>query len=168
VKILYVWDGHRDLPPERLESIEATRALYPDADFFCITKLKAFMSFTVVPWFDLMEEMIRFLGFSSMPWRWNEWMCFSDWARFYWLGMNPNTLYLDTDARMLKRYEFGDVPVYSPRNICLLYPGNCGARFLDLLKTRPRVNLLLNLFIPLSAWAQPMPEGHFRHAKDRK
>jgi hypothetical protein len=117
-----------------------------------------------------MKDMTIYFGLKSIPYKWADYMTFSDWARFYWLSLHGDTLYLDTDAAMVKRYAFDQESklVYSPRNICLLYASSVFPRehLLHLLETRARqhVGILLDLvgkFRP--EWSKPIPSGFFRH-----
>ncbi len=171
MKILFIWEGVRDLPENRAEAIASTMNLFPEAEFLCITKFHSFFSdrFQVISWDDLMEEMRLYFGFKSIPYCWLSYMAFSDWARFYYLGHHGGTLYLDTDTRMLQRFEFGEKVVYPEREICLLYaPGNPENRqnLLRLLKNRAkkRVNLLLDLHSQMkSGWAEMIPSAFYRH-----
>lgn len=171
MKILYIWHGERHLPESRAQAIAATMNLYPDAEYFCITTLGHFFSdaFKVISWDYVMDCMLRSFDFQERPYRWNEYMCFSDWARFWYLGNHGDTLYLDTDAQMLKRYEFGgDKVIYPEREICLLYSPASEARIklLDLLEQRAgqHVNLLIDFAGKLNpAWSTTISREFFHH-----
>jgi hypothetical protein len=172
LKILYIWDGRDSLPESRREAIEATLELYPDAEYSCITRNKHFVSdqFSIIPWDEILFQMLNHFGLRNVPYRWLEPMTFSDWARFWHLSHTPDTLYLDTDCRMLTRYDFQaqGKAMYSPGNICLLYTpkGFDGRHFLDLMEARAKVNigLLLDFHYKMRPeWAAPAPADCFRH-----
>lgn len=146
--------------------------LYPEADYFCITRLKHFISdqFQVILWEDVLFQMLNHFGFREVPYQWMDPVTFSDWARFWWLGEHEETLYLDTDCKMLQRYSFEKEPqvIYSPGNICLLYSpqGFKREHFLALMEERAKhhVGLLLDFagkFGP--AWSKPIPKEYFQH-----
>ena len=167
--IVYCWEGLRDLPEDRAEAIASTMNLYPDANFLCITKLHHFFSdrFQVISWDSVMQEMKAHFKFKEIPYGWNGYMCFSDWARFWYLGNHGDTLYLDTDAKMLKRFEFGDKVVCPKREICLLYcPEGMGGNLISLLDARARqhVTLLLDFAEKMDpAWSEPISREYFHH-----
>ncbi len=172
MKILFIWEGTKDLPKSRAEAIAETMNLYPEAEYYCITKMHHFFSdkFKVIPWMVVMEEMMLFFGFQTIPYEWNRYMCFSDWARFWYLGNNADTLYLDTDCRMLKRYDFANEwrILYPEGNICILYsPDNAkGERLLALLdeQARKHVGLLLGFYQKMNPeWSATIPNEYFRH-----
>lgn len=153
-------------------SILATRKLYPDAEFCCITKLKEFMGMKIIPWEEIEDLMLRFFQWNEIPYHLNHWMCFSDWARFFFLGSYPDTLYLDTDCWILKRFDFeNETKVrYSYGNICLLYaPGNGSAsRFIALLKEQAKrnVGLLVDFANRLPEFAEPIPQEFYSHKRN--
>jgi hypothetical protein len=172
MNLLFIWDGRNSLPESRAEGIKRTLDLYPEAIPYCITRNKSFVSerFQIIPWDPLLIEMADYFAFKQMPYRWHEPVTFSDWARFYWLALHGDTLYLDTDAAMVKRYAFDREYklVYSPRNICLLYAPAVFPRehLLSLLAARARqhVGILLDLvgkFRP--EWSKPIPSEFFQH-----
>lgn len=170
--ILYIWDGRYALPENRRAAIEATLSLYPEARASCITRLKHFVSdqFEIIPWDDILFQMMNHFGFRSIPYKWMDPVTFSDWARFWYLGNNGDTLYLDTDCKMLKRYAFEKEfkAIYSPGNICLLYAPDGFKRenFLAMLEARARqhVGILMDFAGKFgSAWAKEIPSEYFQH-----
>lgn len=169
MNLLYIWDGFNPLPESRRKAIEATTALYPEAKRLCITRQKAFLpGFEIVPWDNLRDSMTRHFGFRSPPYAWNNPVTFSDWARFFWLATHGDTLYLDTDAKMLKLYAFGPEMVYSKGNICLLYvPKDFdGARFLSMLGRRAKlhVGILMDFAYKFDVrWSKPIDSSYFQH-----
>ncbi len=171
MKVLYIWDGRHTLPDNRKAAVKATLDIYPEAECICISQFPEFYSsrFTMLDWFDIKDKMKAFLGLSATPYAWNHYMAFSDWARFWFLGHNPGSLYLDTDAKMLKRYDFDreHKALYSENNICALYsPANAkGENFLDMIQKRAKKNigLLLDFHAKFGAWAKPLPAEYFQH-----
>jgi hypothetical protein len=162
MKILYVWDGKRDLPQARKACVHSTACLYPDAEIFCITKASEFLGYRVISWDRLKAQMAAFLGVPKDTYAWNDPMTFADWARFYFLAMNPGTLYLDTDCRMKQRYDF-QRPTQA--GVFLLYvpPLFNGLPLLAKLKERAqkRVNLL-NDFKDALGWEE-IPDHWYQH-----
>lgn len=170
MNLLYIWDGRNALPESRRKAIEATLGLYPEARCFCITRLKSFVSnrFEILDWDSLLLRMADHFGFKETPYRWQDPMTFSDWARFYHLAYNPDTLYLDTDCQMLLRYAFDieNKVIHSPNNICLVYsPNNSKAmNILELLRDRKHVGTLMDLLPHFGpTWSKPIPPEYFRH-----
>lgn len=161
MRILYVWDKP-EIPDTRKACVTGTLSLYPDAEAFCITKAPKFMGMKVIPWMEVLGKMKAFFGFQKTPYAWNNPMCFSDWARFWFLANNDNTLYLDTDCRMKARFDFetNGAFVQSDGNICLLYApkGWNGNSLLLKLKdrARERVNLLYDFRSKLDAEKLPV------------
>jgi hypothetical protein len=172
MRILYIWDGRHDLPAWRKAYIDSTMNLYPDAEYFCISTFPTFHSdrFTVLNGSEMMDEMKNHFGFKSTPYRWQDPICFSDWARFWFLGMHGDTLYLDTDAEMLRVFNFEaeNKMIYSPGNICLLYTpkGFLREHFLALEESQAKksIGLLMGLHLKFNpSWATPIPPEYFRH-----
>jgi hypothetical protein len=176
VQILYIWDGRHELPNWRKACIDSTMSLYPDAEYFCISRFPTFHSdrFTMINWFEMMEQMRSHFGLKATPYRWQDPVCFSDWARFWFLGMNGDTLYLDTDAEMVKLFDFEAEckVVYSPGNICLLYTPKVFQRehFLVLQEAQAKksIGLLMGFHTRFSpSWATAIPQEYFRHRRAR-
>jgi hypothetical protein len=146
-----------------------TLDLYPDANVQCITQSDQFVSdhIGIIPWNEILFTMTSIFGFRDIPFRWHDPMTFSDWARFFWLGTHPDTLYLDTDCRMLKPYPFEDdgLMIHSPGNICLMYSPLTGlaARLLWILKNHQPAILMDTIHHFHPSWSKPIPEEYFRH-----
>lgn len=143
--------------------------LYPNADYFCITRLKFFISerFTLISWDDLLMRMADHFGFNEIPYGWHDPMTFSDWARFYYLAYNPDTLYLDTDCKMTEKYFFETERkfIHSPGNICLLYsPNQTAMHPLEMIRERTNVGLLIDLAFKMDRkWSKPISSQYFKH-----
>lgn len=174
MKILYIWEDSKLLPADRAADISATMKIYPDAEYLCITKSPEFFSsaFTVISWKKVMDEMIEYFKIRSVPYNWTKYMIFSDWARFWFLSHNGDTLYLDTDARMLKKIDFTDEKmILLPSNeICVLYSPDSENKnhFLRLLKERLMGGHGLGILYHLSssfdpAWSKRIPREYFQH-----
>lgn len=167
MKILYIWDGRDSLPESRREAVHATLDLYPDAEYSCITRNKHFISdrFQIIPWDEILFQMLNHFGLRGVPYRWLDPVAFSDWARFWFLGLCGDTLYLDTDCRMLKRYDFGGEAVQSLGNICLLYTPKLPDRgkILRLQEERAKVNIGLLIDFAYKLGWKAIPAEYFQH-----
>lgn len=165
MNLLFIWDGRRDLPPERKAAVQSALSLYPDAQAFCITKQSEFLGMKVVPWENIKAQISAFLAIPRDPYAWLDPMTFADWARFWFLAQHPNTLYLDTDCRMKARYDFETHGRNMRAGIFLLYAnvGSDGLSLLRMLKERAqhRINLL-NDFGPKLGWEE-LPERWYQH-----
>lgn len=166
MRILYVWD--KDLPAWRSAYLDATEALYPDAEYLCITKESYFRGYTVIPWDEIGEALMRTFHFKEWPYRWNHPLVFSDWARFWFLGNCWDTLYLDTDAKMLERIELGERVRYSPGDTHVLYspPSGESRHFLTLLHAQATPvfhHTIVNRFT--SDWSEPLPRTCYFHGR---
>jgi len=174
MKILYIWDGLREpLPKDREECISATRAIYPNAKYACITKLNFFLEgFEVISWDDVLHQMVKDFNLSEVPRSWNRFMEFSDWARFWYLANNPNTMYSDTDCQMLKYFDFEKQIkfIYPKKEIFLLYSpqSGMGKNSMELLKytlSKNITGLLLPIYTRLDKvpWATKIPDEYVSH-----
>lgn len=109
-------------------------------------------------------------GLIRPPYEWLNPMCFSDWARFWFLAGHPNTLYLDTDCRMKARFEFEHHKefVRGEGDIHLLYApvGFRGAHMIHMLKERRRINLLHDFRNKLEG--DVLPRHWFTHGEHRE
>jgi hypothetical protein len=165
MNLLFVWDGKREIPQDRKACVQSALSLYPDAKAFCITKQSEFMGMTVVPWENAKGQMAAFLRIPKDTYAWNDPMTFADWARFWFLAQNPNTLYLDTDCRMKARYDFETHGRDTHAGIFLLYANaaNEGLSILRMLRERAeqRVNLL-NDFGEKLGWEE-LPDHWYQH-----
>lgn len=124
MKILYIWNGKDKLNGMRNNCIEETRALYPDADYYCVTEDNEIMPFAKkISWSKEKNKLKKFYGLKTFPKQWKNFITFSDWYRFYFLINNPNTLFLDTDCKMVKYFDFENEEkvIYAEQEICLLY-----------------------------------------------
>lgn len=172
MQILYIWDGRHELPAWRKARIDSTMSFYPDAEYVCISQFPTFHSsrFHMVNWFDVMDQMKAHFNLKEIPFRWRDPVCFSDWARFWWLGIYGNTLYLDTDAKMVRYYDFEAETkvIHSPDNICLLYSPKGFARghFLKLQEAQAKryMGILMGIHTRFSPeWSKPIPPDYFEH-----
>lgn len=170
MEIVYIWDGRNALPERRRACVQSALDLYPEATFSCITRLRHFVSpqFKVIPWDEILFQMTDYFNFKGIPYTWLDPMHFSDWARFWYLAHHPDTLYLDTDATVLKRLPLGDKALCPPNNIHTLYspPGFDGEHFLKLMKDQSHrhVGLLLSFAHRMKPeWSDPLPEGFVDH-----
>lgn len=166
MKILYIWD--KDLPPWRARMMDATEALYPDAEYYCITRENSFRGYAVLEWEEIGEALMRFRGLKEWPYRWHHPLVFSDWARLWFLGHSWDTLYLDTDAQMLQRVEFGEKVRFSPGDTHVLYspPNGEGRHLLPLLKsieTHAFYHTIVNQFSP--EWSEPLSTETYFHGR---
>lgn len=166
MKILYIWD--KDLPAWRARMMDATEKLYPDAEYYCITKENAFRGYAVLEWEEIGWAVMRFKGLKEWPYRWNHPLVFSDWVRFWFLGHSWDTLYLDTDAQMLQRVEFGEKVRYSPGDTHLMYapPNGESRHLLEVLRAIPTPafhHTIVSQFGP--AWSSPVPKDWFHHGR---
>lgn len=162
MKILYIWDK-AEIPLARQACVKGTLSLYPDAEVYCITKAKIFPGMKVIPWEEMLGKMKAFLGLKRTPYAWHNPICFSDWARFFFLAHNPNTLYLDTDCRLKARFDFETHAGAVHAGIFLLYAHYDGLPLLRMLKDRAsqRVNLL-NDFGDKLGW-EALPSFWYQH-----
>lgn len=167
MKILYVWDGRRELPPQRNACVSAALSLYPDAEFACITMSSSFYSaaIKVIPWDMVKAQLSAFLGVPKDAYAWHDPMCFSDWARFWFLANNPDTLYLDTDCRMKARFDFRDRPMHAGIFLLYTHAGSDGSALMRMLKARAgkRINVL-NDFGDKLGWDE-LPPFWYHHGK---
>lgn len=101
--ILFIWlgiTGEFDL--WRKMCIFRAKKLYPEAKVKIISSSKKLFDFDIIDAHEIKEKLKE-----------NNWFCkfedyilFSDYARFYWLMNYKNTLYLDTDTWCKRRYEY--------------------------------------------------------------
>jgi len=164
MRILYIWD--QNLPRARAECLDATELIYPDAEYICITKEPTFRGYTVIPWEEVGEALLRFKGWKTLPYHWNHPLIFSDWARFWFLGNCWDTLYLDTDARMLERIEFGEKVRYSPNDTHVMYsPQNgAGGHLLPILREHSTPVFHHTIVYRFdSAWSEPLSRDSYHH-----
>jgi hypothetical protein len=153
------------MSPSRKACVASALSLYPDARPLCITRASSFYSpaFKVIPWDSVMGQLAAFLRVPKDAYAWTDPMCFSDWARFWFLAHNPDTLYLDTDCRLKARFDFKDRPMHA--GIFLLYAsaGFDGLALLRMLKARSEKRLnLLNDFGEKLGWEE-LPAFWYQH-----
>jgi hypothetical protein len=125
MNILYIWEGRKPLPADRAENIKVALERYPDAHFKCITRLDSFFSsdFEVISWEQTKSDITGYYFLDDAGGRLISYMTFSDWARFHHLMKNPDTLYMDTDVKLLEPYPFHEQErlVKPKHEICLIY-----------------------------------------------
>lgn len=91
--ILFVWNATiSPLYEWRIKCIRRAMEVYPDASFKVITQLKEFFGMEIIS----LVEVLRFLREYKIDL--DNPLMFADYARYYWLSIYPNTLYIDTDA----------------------------------------------------------------------
>jgi hypothetical protein len=172
LKVLYIWFGENPLPIERQNAIAETMAIYPNAEYICITKQKTFIDpkFKCIDPQEIIEQMLTYFGLVEIPERWKTYLIFSEWARYFYIAQNPGTLYLDTDCRMLKQYDFeNEKKVLNPHNeIYLIYSTQSGIakEILPIMKEQVKkviasTILFAHLMNPL--WGAEMPPEYFKH-----
>ena len=170
MKLVWIWDGRVSLPESRRKAVESALDLYPEAEAICITRNAHFVSdrVRIIPWDEILCPMLDRFGLRAVPYRWLEPVTYSDWARFWFLAHNPDTLYLDTDATVLKRLNLADKFLYPVGNIYALYapPRFDGENLLHLMEERAKHNIgilidFANKFSP--EWASPLPLGFVEH-----
>jgi hypothetical protein len=123
IDILYIWNGKNELPDNRIICIENTHNVYPDCTYHCLTNKTPLPFLEPISWDDEMLKVASFFAIDNIPKQWEDFMTFSDWYRFYHLINHPNTLYLDTDCKINKMYDFesrGKL-IYPQNEIFLLY-----------------------------------------------
>lgn len=172
MKILWIWFGENALPIERKNAIAETMLVYPDAEYVCITKQKAFLD-PKIKCIDpqvVIDQMKVYFELKETPEVWKEYLIFSEWARYFYIANNPDTLYLDTDCRMLKQFDFNKAEkVLNPSlDIFLLYsPQNgIGKEILPILKEQAKKCIANTVFLARTikpAWAGEMPGEYFKH-----
>lgn len=173
MNILHIWKGDREISRDRISTIEQVHELYPDANFLLLTNGNPLLPYQkIINWEEEKERMIKFYNLSFFPTQWNEYMAFSDWYRFYYLINNPNTLFLDTDCRMLKHFDFEkeDKIIYTYNEICLLYsPSNNSfgnlKKILDRYIELKLYGLLvsLSLHIENQSFTKNLDNSYFKH-----
>ena len=171
-QILWIWFGENSVPIERQNAIAETMLVYPDAEYVCITKQKSFLD-PKIKCIDpqvITDQMVTYFELKETPEVWKEYLIFSDWVRYFYIANNPDTLYLDTDCRALKTFDFSKVEkVLNPKfDIFLLYsPANgIGKEILPILKEQSKKCISLTVFLARTIkplWAGEMPEGYFKH-----
>lgn len=169
MNLLFIWAGDLEpLPAYRRAAVEATRAMYPDARALCISRWPEFLpGFEVLPWDAVVEEMAADLDVAEVPVTWRRgYMAFSDWARFWFLAKNPDTFYLDTDARPVAPIPLGGLEKFTLPywEIFALYAPQNGAaaNLLPILRQLKARNLDAAL-LQLAETLRPLPwVGTFR------
>lgn len=124
MKILYIWDGIQQPFPEfRQANIKRCFELYPNAEYFCISKKDFFFSsdFKIIDWDSMVLEIENYFPFGKLHGISNS----SDWMRFWYLAHNPQTLYMDTDVFLNRFFDFESKtkPMFPTRDIYILYSG---------------------------------------------
>jgi hypothetical protein len=96
MNILFIWTGvTKPLYEWRIRCIRQAMKIYPEAKFQVITTLKEFFGMQII---DANEILDKLNDEFSIGINLTDPICFSDYARYYWLARNPKTLYIDTDA----------------------------------------------------------------------
>ena len=164
MKILFFWIGN-ELPEERKSAIASTMALYPEAQYFCITDQKYFVSPKIgcIDPQSIIDDMMRYFGFKVMPGQWKSPVILSDWARFFYLSVNPNALYLDTDCRMVKRFDFEGQAncLHAESDYYLIYSPKAGVDFRPMMKNQAP-GLLVGMAAKITWW-KPLSGLYYKH-----
>lgn len=103
MKILFTWKTHKRIDKARLACIKRAREIYPDAKFVFITDDRSFVEEgdEVLPVRRVTKILVN--DFKVMPARLRSYLGFTDYAKFWYLSQNENTMYLDTDVYCLKK-----------------------------------------------------------------
>lgn len=164
MNLLFIWDGAKDLPAERLENINACLTLYPDTTYYCITRLPFFCSdkINIISW-DKYEQEIS--DHFKYPKTFPNLFIFTEWARFWFLANNPNTLYIDTDVKLLQYYDYesSDKYIHTDFDINLLYSPKQGMPNLitNMEKNKTYCRLRLRDFI--DGYKNPQSRDYYHH-----
>lgn len=173
MKVLCIWEGVRSLPQERANNIRIALDRYPDGEFHCISRSKSFFcsEFKVIDWEDTVSEIEGFFCLKDVG-KFISYIYFSDWARFLFLAQNPDTLYMDTDVKLLKKYDFDKEEKFlKPKNeICILYAPKNGAAsnmvpiLRKKLERRPVYRMLYNIGRRMDGdWHTDISRDYFYH-----
>ena len=174
MNVLYIWEGCRPLPEERKQNIRLALDRYPQAKFFCITREKEFFDprFNIVSWDETLRNIEDFFGVRDDISKFDNYINFSDWARFYFLVNNPDTLYMDTDVTLAKEYDFENEEKFLKpiREICLLYAPKNGAAenmipiLRKKLERRATYRILMNIGRRMNGnWYSDISRDYFWH-----
>ena len=96
MNILFIWTGvTKPLYEWRMKCIRRALTIYPTAHFQVITTMKEFFNMQVIEANDISNNLNDEFSIGITL---HDPICFSDYARYYWLARNPQTLYIDTDV----------------------------------------------------------------------
>jgi hypothetical protein len=153
--ILFIWTGSKiPLYEWRTRCIRRAVEIYPEANFKVITTLKGFFNMEIIDAVELNKEMAEYkLDVHSG-------VMFSDYARYYWLSKNPNTLYIDTDVWCVK--PMPEIEGSGNCNYWMIWNGNNTEIMKELLDTHDYRGSLVHTVVPLSQAGVQMGE-YFEH-----
>jgi len=99
MNILFIWLGKTEpLYEWRTMCIRRAKEVYPDANFKCITHMRAFFCMELIN-----PSEIDLSEYNANEDNYCGW---SDYARLWYLSKHPNTLYMDTDTWCNERMPF--------------------------------------------------------------
>jgi hypothetical protein len=172
MKLLYIWDGGKEVPAQRRAAVRSVVEKYPMAERWAITQDREFFGpgYRVLPWAQAVDGIQEYFGRPDDGGALSAgYQHLSDWARFCFLLQNPGTLYLDTDITLPEQFDFEAEPraMTGAGLVCLLWaPSNRAfGGFEPLLRGRFFRNYGLLYKVPRKLdgpWLGKLDAKHFR------